>query len=201
MHWVRTTLFGSAPDYDEKGNKIVGIFQGQHFNTTDALQSVYMTKLHDLITIAQNKIVSEFNKKKNSLTNSSNTYYKESNRLGVEQYLIGDADSLHEVLFETYKGKITKDFQLKNPWDTNNNLNTAQRKYLKSYILFYYLSRKGSNQDLNTVEKFENSVEFKKLTSEGKFDILLKPPLIKKQGLTRIKQLTTDGFRKFIGTT
>lgn len=200
-HWLRTLAYGSAPEYDKKGNKVVGLFQGQHFNTTDALQSVYMTKMHDLITIAQNKIVSEFNKRKNIIINATNQYYKDINRLGLEKTLIGMSDSYHEVFFESYNGKITRDFKLKDPWSDQSVLNTAERKYLKQIIFCQYINGKSPNLDLNTLEKFENSGEFHKMRLEGSFGRLLKVPLIKKQSLSRMKALTTDGLRKFVGQT
>ena len=200
-HWLRTLVYGSAPEYDKNGNKVVGLFQGQHFNTTDALQSVYMTKMHDLITIAQNKIVSDFNKKKNIIINATNQYYKEIGRSGLEKFLIGLSDQYHEVFFETHNGKITRDFKLKNPWDNKSLLSTAERKYLKQIIYCQYINGKYGNLDLDTLDKFEKSSEFSKMMADGSIEKLLKVPLIKKQSLSRMKSLTTDGFRKFIGQT
>ena len=201
LHWLKSTFYGSAPDYDENGNKVVGLFQGQHFNTTEALQSVYMTKLHDMITIAQNDVVEEFNKKKNIIINATNKYYDAIGRSNLAKTLIGNSDQFHEVLFERHNGKITNDFKLLNPWDVSNQLTTPQRDYLKTIIFCQYINGKKANLEHDTLEKFENSVDFSEMMANGKFDLLLRVPLVKKQSLSRFKTLTTDGLRKFIGQT
>ena len=80
-------------------------------------------------------------------------------------------------------------------------MSTAERKYLKQIIYCQYINGKYGNLDLDTLDKFEKSSEFSKMMADGSIEKLLKVPLIKKQSLSRMKSLTTDGFRKFIGQT
>lgn len=200
-HMFKTWIFGSAPDYDSKNRKVVGILQGSQLSTNDALPSEYTTRLNDIISLTQNKITAHYNKIKNSVIKVTNQMYSDLNRSGAEKLLIGNADKYHEVFFEKNGDKISSDFKLKNPWDPKVNLTSVQLKYLKQYVHFLYLYGKYANTELNTLEKFENSEEFQKMLVEGTLDKLLKVPLIKKQSLSALKSLTTDGFRKFIGNT
>lgn len=108
-------VMGTSPEYDKNGNKIVGLFQGQHFNTADALQSQAMTRLHGMITIAHNKIASEFNKESALLINATNKYYEAIGRSTLQKVIIGDADKYHKVFFEQHNGVIDNDFRFKNP--------------------------------------------------------------------------------------
>ena len=200
-HMLKTWITNEAPTSDKDGNKLVGVLQGSHFNTTDALQSSYVTKMHDLISIKQNQITSEFNKIKKIVTNSTNEMYNKLGRNDLEKMLIGNAEKYHEVFFEKDGSKLSTDFILKNPWDPNSTLNTIEREYLKRYVYFLYLFGKHSNSDLDTLDKFEKSEEFEQLMSSGKIKNILSVPLIKKQSLSRWKTITTDGFRKYIGST
>lgn len=114
-HILKTWINGQAPRFDSQGNKLVGMFQGQWFNTTDALQSSYMTRLHDLISLAQNKITTDYNKIKNIVTKTTREMYAELGRSDLERLLIGNAEKFHEVFFEKDGTKISTDFILKNP--------------------------------------------------------------------------------------
>lgn len=200
-HWLKSVLFGYAPDYDKNGNKIVGLFQGSHFTTPDANKSAYMSKLYELITIASNKIRSDYNKRKSIIVKSTNDYYDSIGRSDLERMLLGNADQYHKVFFETHLGEITNDFKVKNPWDMSANLTDPQRRYLKQFIYNQYISKYGSDE-LDTFDKFEKSGELKQLLdieNKDTFDLLLKVPLIKKQSLSKYKSLTTKGIRGFIG--
>lgn len=200
-HMFKTWMFGSAPDYDSKNRKVVGGFQGSQFSTNDALPSEYTTRLNDIISLVQNKITKDYNKIKNSVIKVTNEMYAEVGRVKLEKLLIGNADKYHEVFFEKNGDTISSDFKLKNPWSPTVNLNSLQVKYLKKYVHFLYLYGKYANKELDTLEKFENSLEFQELMSDGRIEDILKIPLIKKQSLSALKSLTTDGFRKFIGNT
>lgn len=200
-HILKTWVTGQAPRYDSQGNKLVGMFQGQKFNTTDALESVYMTKLHDLISIAQNKITTDYNKIKNIVTKTTREMYAEFGRSDLERVLIGNAEKFHEVFFEKDGSKISTDFKLKNPWSNNVDLDPAQKKYLKRYIYFLYLYSKNSNKELDTFEKFEKSQELSDLLESGSISKILTVPLIRKQSLSRLKTLTTEGLWKYLGNT
>lgn len=201
-HWLKSVLFGTAPDYDSKGNKVVGLFQGSHFTTADATKSVYMGKLHELITIASNKLRSDYNKRKSIIIKSTNEYYDEIGRSDLEKILLGNADQYHQIFFETNAAnEISKDFKIKNPWDPRANLKDPERRYLKQFVYNQYISKFGS-LELDTFAKFEKSTELQQLLDHDNketLDLLLRVPLIKKQSLSKYKGLTTDGLRKFVG--
>lgn len=191
-------FYGDQGNYDSKGNKIVGMFQGNKFSTLDALPSKMLTKINDIITLAQNKMVSAYNPYKNKVVNITRSMYKDLGRSDIEQTLIGDADKYHEVFFEKNGGKISNDFMLKNPYDLNANLNTLQRNYLKKYIHVLYLARSEANKDLDTLEKFEKSPEFAQLM-ESELMLIRRVPLIHKQSNSVAKVLTTDNFHRAVG--
>lgn len=202
-HLIKSVLFGSAPDFDSKNRKVVGFAQGALFSSNGDIPSEYISKLNDIISIGQNKITETYNKFKNKTISVTNQMYKELGRSNIEKELIGNADKHHEVFFEKHNGKITNDFKLKNPWDSESSktLNTLQIKYLKKYIHLFYLNSRFANKDLNDFDQFEKSEELQTLLATGDIDKILKMPIIKKQSLTDFKSLTTDGFRKFIGNT
>ena len=200
-HLLKMTLFGSAPDFDRHNRKVVGFAQGALFSSNGDIPSDYISQLNDIISIGQNKIVETYNKFKNKAIKVTNDMYSELGRSGIEKELIGNADRYHEVFFEKYNGQVTNDFKLKNPWDAESSktLNTMQKKYLKKYIHLFYMHRNDANKDLDTFEKFEKSQELEVLLATGDIDKVLKVPIVKKQSLSALKSLTTDGFRKFIG--
>lgn len=201
-HWIQTVMFGSAPEYDKSGKLITGLFQGTYFATGDAMKSRYVAKLRELITIASNQIRSDYNKRHGIIIKNTNDYYAAIGRSDLEKLLIGNAEQYHKVFFETYNGKITNDFKVKNPWDMSVNLNIPQREYLKRFLYNQYISKHESNISLDTFEKFDKSDELKKLldpSNKELLDDLLKVPLIKKQSLSKYKALTTFQFRAFVG--
>lgn len=200
-HILKTWVTGQAPKYDSQGNKLVGLLQGQLFNTTDALPSNYMTRLHDLISLAQNKITSDYNKIKNIVTKTTREMYEELGRSDLERLVIGNAEKFHEVFFEKDGTKISTDFKLKNPWSDSSELDPLQRKYLKRYVYFLYLYSKNSNTDLDTFEKFEKSEELKTMLSDETINKVLTVPLVRKQSLGRLKTITSEGLWKYLGNT
>ena len=197
-YMLKSWIFGEAPKYDSKGKKVVGMVQGAQFSTTDALPSDIMTKLNELVALAQNKITWDYNIIKNKIVNVTKAMYAELGRSKIEKAFIGAADRYHEVFFETNGNQISQDFILKNPWK-DNTLNTLQKKYLKQYVHLLYYQTTYSNKDLDTLEKFENSEEFQMLQASGDIKDVLKVPLMKKQSLSAMKTLTTEGFRKYVG--
>jgi hypothetical protein len=162
-----------------------------------------MGKLHELITIASNKLRSDYNKRKSIIIKSTNEYYDSIGRSDLEKILLGNADQYHKIFYETNAvNEISKDFKIKNPWDNKAKLNDPERRYLKQFIYNQYVSKFGADENLDTFAKFEKSTELKQLLdleNRDTLDLLLKVPLIKKQSLSKYKSLTTDGLRKFIG--
>lgn len=195
--WIRTMIMGTSPEYDKDGNKIVGLFQGQYFNTADALQSEAMTRLHGMITIAHNKIASEFNKESATIVNATDKYYESIGRSTIQKVIIGDADKYHKVFFEQHNKTITNDFKFKNPWDPKADLDNDQRRYLE-VILFNMFKLSPLNKfNITTLEDFKKHSNFSEWTAAD--SNLFKAPLIKKMSLSKWKSITTDGFRKTVG--
>lgn len=195
--WIRTMVMGTSPEYDKNGNKIVGLFQGQHFNTADALQSQAMTRLHGMITIAHNKIASEFNKESALLINATNKYYEAIGRSTLQKVIIGDADKYHKVFFEQHNGVIDNDFRFKNPWDLKSNLDNPQRVYLEAVVFNMFKYSPLNKYNIETLEEFKKHEKFDEWTYTG--SDLFKAPLVKKMSLSKWKSITTDGFRKTVG--
>lgn len=195
-HYFRTLIFGSAPEYDERGNKIVGILQGSQFNTTDAMQSIALTKLHDLVAIAHDQITSAFQKEHVAITRSTEKYYEAAGRSDWQRMLIGGADKYHKIFFETDNGEVTSEFRFKNPWDSNANLENHQREYLKNILFVLFKNSNLNNTNIETLEQLEKSQSFEAI-KDGTSPLFL-APLIKKTGADR--WIPTNGdFKKFIG--
>lgn len=133
-HLLQTIAFGEGKEYDSEGNRIVGLFQGSMFNTTDSLISTDFTKLHDFISSAFQKIRDEFSKVQNQSVKKTNEYYDKCGRSDLEKVLIGNANKYHEVFLKTKNGKIDSSFTFKNPYDLSENLKDHERDYLK-YML------------------------------------------------------------------
>lgn len=133
-HMLQTILFSEGREYDKKGNKVVGFLGGSYFNTTDAMVSDDMTQLNDFISLAHQKVRDAYSAVQNKIVAYTNKYYDEIGRSGVEKFLIGKANVLHEVFFEPYENsnKISDNFRLKDPYDLSNDLNNPQREYLKA---------------------------------------------------------------------
>jgi hypothetical protein len=74
-----------------------------------------MTKLHDLVTIAQNKITADYNKIKNKVTNTTTEMYSELGRSDLSRLVIGNAEKYHEPFFVQDGANPSSDFILQNP--------------------------------------------------------------------------------------
>lgn len=197
-HMLKSWLFGEVKDTNIK-IPTVGMFQGMKLATTDAVQSEYLNQIYDVRNLTQDKISSIYLKEKNKVINLTNAMYKEMGRPWLEKTFIGDADRFYSPFYEHDGNKLDSEFKLKNPWSKETALTPEQRKYLKQYIHLFYLYRDGSNQELDTFEKFEKSEELKQMLASGEIENLLKIPLIPRMNLSELKTLTTDGFRKMVG--
>lgn len=80
LHFIKIVAFGESEEYDSKGRKITGALQGSYFSTTDEGQSETFQKLHDVITIARNKIVTMFNEEHVAVGKASKKFYEEMKR-------------------------------------------------------------------------------------------------------------------------
>ena len=199
VDYIRSLVMGSAPNFDKDGNKIVGMFQGKYFSTTDAMQSQSASRLHSLVAVAKNNIAREFNQEQALIVGGTNKYYDAIGRSTLQEILIGESDKYHEVFYEKHNGKITHDYQFKNPWDNNSSLDNHQRAYLKQKIFeLYKFSKANLGSDIKTLAEFEKHEGFQQILAEGK---IFKAPLVKRIGASKWKTLTTDGFRKTIGRT
>lgn len=197
LHIIKTVIFtGKSEEVDPNGKKIVGFMQGSHFNTTDSLPSEAWNRLHGLITIASNSITSMFSKEQALITKATDKFYSDLGRSDLQKVLIGNADKYYEPLYEQYKGKVSQELKLQNPWDNKSNLNTSQREYLKT-ILFTFYKYGNPKYKIETLEEFEKHPSFNEIIKENHFFYI---PLAKKVGLSKLgTKLTTNWFRQFIG--
>ena len=133
-HLMQTLLFGEGAEYDSKGRKVVGLFQGTMFATTDASPSKDQRKIFDVISEGHALLREEYMKIQSRVVKETNEYYKKCGRSGLEKMLLGNAKPYHTVFFRQVNGKISDEFAAKNPYDLSENLKDHERKYLK-YIL------------------------------------------------------------------
>lgn len=182
-HFVRTAILGSAPEYDKHGHKVVGLMQGNHFATTDALQSVTLTKLHDLVAIAQNKIASSFQREHAPIEKATKEYYDSIGRSDLQRWTVGSANKYHKVFFETENGEITTEFKFKNPWAESSNLDNDQRNYLKNILFILYKNSALNINDVRTIEDLEKSEAFAEI--QMGISPIFYAPMIKGSGTER----------------
>lgn len=199
-HYFKSSIFGSAPDIDENGNKIVGILQGSQFTTTDTLQSISLKKMHDLIAIAQDKITSDFQAEHAIIGKSTENFYKTIGRSWTQRILIGGADKYNKVFFETDKntGVLTHELKFKNPWSSGVELDNTEREYLKNILFALYKNSNLNKRGVKTIQELEKSEEFFEI--EQGISTLFYAPLVKKSGTS--KWIPENGdIKKFLGRT
>lgn len=184
VHLLQTGLFGEGAEYDSKGNKVVGLFQGSVFATTDSLPSKDQVKIYDQIALGHTVLRDNFMKIQGPTVKMTSDYYKSANRGGLEKYLIGDAAKYHEVFFKKENGKIADSFTAKNPYDLAENLKDYERKYLKYVLWEMYKFKKNIPEEYRKMseEEFSKSDKFKEYTKDSTY---FEVPLMKKLDLNK----------------
>ena len=197
-HILQTVRFGESRDYDKEGNRLVGLFGGTMFKTSDDMASEYKSEVYDLGVAGHSEIRALYAKVLQKISKKTNEYYVKAGRSGMEKMLLGKSEPYHEVFFKRHPdtGKISDDFEYKNPYDMNEVLKDYERDYLKFILWETYKFKKNLgmefyNIDYKSIEKNERFDEF------TKDPIYIKAPLAKKTDLS--KWSSTDNFREAIG--
>lgn len=196
-HIFQTTFLGEGSEYDSKGNRVVGLLGGSYFATTDSLISKDRVIIFDLISEGHTVLRSAYQKIQTKTVFTTDKFYKDSNRSGLEKTLLGNATPYHERLLKKVNGRITDEFKTKNPYDLKEDLKSYEREYLK-YILWEMYKFKRNIPKEHQELDYKSAEKLPEFDNYKKESIYYELPLMKKFDINKWGNVTTDSVRNMI---
>lgn len=120
---------------DKSGRMLVGSLQGSQLSGSANQPSTNLSNVSRYVEGQILKLGRELNLEAAKIQRLTIQFYKDSGRGTLTRFFIGDNYDLYNNLFEKDDtGRISQDFQVKNPFDLSNSLTNFQRDYLKNIL-------------------------------------------------------------------
>ena len=190
------------PEYDNKGNKILGPLGGLKMTTPDFVRSNDLKNINLIIANVNLKIGQKMVEQSDRIHKLTMEYYDQIGYTKLKRNYIGDSQSRFENLFLKQGNKVSKEFRTKNPFENTveNNLTGAEAKYLKN-ILFeiqkYMLDLTSTEIkaiDPEIEESLRTNEKIAKALDSGDY---FKIPLVRREELSKHKGLIEKGLHAF----
>lgn len=191
--------------YDKNERKLGSLIEGLKTTTPDKVKSKDLQSINGIINGTNNRIGNKIIYESNLLNKFTEKYYKDINYNVVSETVIGNHRDKFRNLWVTKDGKISDEWKVKNPYDTESTLSEGEREYLKNLLFRMYINTINISKadydkiDISSLESINKTAPESMIDKINK-GIYFEMPIVRSQQWNRYGKMREKGFSGLIDT-